>query len=56
MADEFLGDYWVDRDEWGDRYIEHDVKGCHAKDNYWGSVLDAYEWAVAHHKVCPTVV
>lgn len=46
--------YGIYFDQYGDRTLEHDVRGCHAKiDLIWVNLQEAIDEAKAHHEICP---
>lgn len=47
-------DYNIYFTEYGDRILEHDVKGCHKEiELFWVNLQDAIDEAKAHHEICP---
>lgn len=46
-------DYFNDRDEWGELFIEHE--SCQLRGYYHWSLQEAIDWALEHHKICPLI-
>lgn len=45
-------DYFVDVNEWRERYIQHDTRGCNEQYFYLWGLQAAIDWALEHHKTC----
>lgn len=46
-------DYYTYTDDWGDRWVEHDVSKCGWSGHYIYSLTEVIDLVKEHHEICP---